>query len=133
MNVLIIDINWDREIPVATVQEHDASFRVSLLHRSYMKEHNIEIGSTIRVNHMSYIEHVIKSTGYVGPPADGDVFDKWFLLQRELRPYVPIHVIRILFMNGIDTLPELRRRHLSVDQLRGIGPAITKKIRSIFT
>jgi hypothetical protein len=131
MNALIVSINWDHEIPIATVQAKDGIFRISLLHRSYMKQNNIGIGSEIMVSNLGYIQHVIKSSGYT-PPVSGDVFDKWFLLQRSLRPYLPNHVIRILFLNGIETLPELKRRHQSVDQLRGIGPVISNRIRSMF-
>jgi hypothetical protein len=135
MNVHIVSINWDREIPIATVEANDMTlYRVSLLHRSYMKKHNIGIRSEIRVSHMGFIQYVITSTGYIGaPPVQNDVFDKWFLLQHGLRPYVPNYVIRILFLNGIETLSELKQRHLSVGQLRGIGPVMAKKIHSIFT
>ncbi len=119
MNVLVVAISWDREMPIATVRAGSvgAIFRISLLHRSYMKEHNIGLGSELRVSHQGYIQHIIKSTRYVGPPAGIDAFDKWFLLKQELHPYLSNHVIRILFLNGIETKSESKIRQTSVDQL----------------
>jgi hypothetical protein len=134
MDVLVIEIIWYMDIPIATVYAIVSGdiFCKSLLHRSFVQRHNIGVGSEIQLSDEGCLVRVIKSSGEVLLPKTNTVFDRWFLFRRQLKPYISHGYARILFTSGIETFNELRDHRSSIGKIRGIGPVTTTRIQNMF-
>jgi hypothetical protein len=134
MDVLVIEIKWYLDIPIATVYSmiSGAIFSTSLLHRSFVMRYSIGVGSEIHVSEEGYLVRVIQSSGEVILPSMNTVFDRWFLFKTQLKPYISHGYARIIFLHGIETIQELQDHRASIEQIRGIGPATANRIQSMF-
>lgn len=130
----MLQITWKHDLPIAKVYSvvDGAIFRVSLLHRSYQCRYGIGIGSTLRVSMNRFIIHGINPVRHDHQyPNTESVFNRWFLFRKQLKPHLSPSVAKKLFLRGIETVDELRRRVHEVQEIRGIGPVAATRIRQM--
>jgi hypothetical protein len=134
MDVVITEIMWYGEIPIATVIEISTGNRrrISLMHQSYINRYRIGIGSELHVSSKGFVEHVKTESDEVSVPKRFGVFTRWFLFRQQMTPMISIGVARRLFSHGIETLTDIQSRHDSeIGQIRGIGPVAIGNIRRL--
>ena len=133
MEVHILEIGWLLDFPIAIVTDNNVIFRLSLMHCSFVQRHQIGVGTRLQLSTAGFIEQVLESTGgHTAPPQmTPDIFDKWFLLYRQMKPFLTRHVSRILFLHGLETLADVVRYQQSVGQIHGIGPVTTRSIQAM--
>jgi hypothetical protein len=132
MEVLILEIDWVLDFPIAIVTDNEVVFRLSLLHRSFVQRHQIGVGTRLQLSTTGFIQQVLESTGgHAPPPKTPDIFDKWFLLYRQMKPFLSRHVSRILFLHGLETISDVVRYQQSVGQIHGIGPVTARSIQKM--
>ena len=132
MDALVIHIDW-YVIPIAkvyTVVSGDIMY-TSLFHRSFVQRYKIGVGTRLRLHQNGSVEQVIASHGDLLLPKTDSTFDRWFLFRAKLKPYVSYGYARKLFVDGIESVGELRDRRFSIGTIRGIGPATTIKIQNM--
>jgi hypothetical protein len=130
MEVLVIQIEWHLEMPIATVYSPVSGtiLRVALLHRSYVIHNRIGIGTELMLSTNGFIVQVLRSAGDVILPPTQPVFAKWVAFKRQLAPSISHRVARLLFVNGVETVQDLKRRGMSIGQIPGIGPVTMNRI-----
>lgn len=135
MNVVVIEILWFHEMPIATVY-NTVSWRiskVSLLQRSYVSEQNLGVGSKLRLSTNGFIQRVLFSSGYVDDRVPTTVFDRWFVFKNKLEQhFLSRKFARLLFLQGVDTFEKLESAQMRIGQLSGIGPVTTQRIQDMF-
>lgn len=129
-------IRWSQTIPVALVEvlvdgvgTHQMS-EICLLHSTVLERHQIRRGSILRVWKGRYFVSCVSQPEGSGvrPPQDQTVFDRWFVF-RQLAPKIPLHILRLLFLSGLETVQALLDQQETIEQIKGIGPSSREKIR----
>ena len=134
MEVRILSMAWQQEMPIATVVGATGTvFRVCLLHRSFLQRHQVGVGSRLQVSDTGFLLGVIEATGGSTTPATPrTVFDEWFDLYSQLTPFLSKHVARILFLHGFKTVDAIGRYQHSFEKIHGIGPTTERRIRAMW-
>jgi hypothetical protein len=133
MDVCVTHVLWHGDMPVATVCE-SLSRRtriISLLHKSFMSRYQIGIGSKLRVSHDGFLLDVLEEKGEVILPTESTVFTKWFLFKSETTPMISTKVARLLFLNGMETITDVRLHDVSLAKINGIGPVTMGRIQNM--
>jgi hypothetical protein len=135
MDVLVIHIDWFKEIPIGKVYDPvSGGIRyISLLHSSFVIRYNIGIGSVLQLSSGgTVLRRVVKSYGEVVVPKTADIFDRWYSFRTELLPYISPRFAMILFVSGIETVRALHDKRGVLENIRGIGPVTLKHILTMF-
>ena len=133
MEVRILSMEWQQEMPIATVVGTTGTvFRLCLLHRSFLQRHQIGVGSRLHVSDTGFLLNVIEATGgFTAPATPPTAFDEWFDLYAQLAPFLSKHVARILFLHGLTTVDAIGRSQQSLEKIHGIGPKTERRIRAM--
>jgi hypothetical protein len=133
MEVLILHIDWFLDLPIATVAAAaQVPFRLSLLHRSFVQRYHITLDTRLCLSTTRFIQKVFvaDTVGYYIPTPTQTVFDRWFLLRRQLKPFLSPRVCLLLFTHGLETIDDIGR-YQSFSQIHGIGPVMSRKIHAM--
>ena len=133
MEVRILSMEWQQEMPIATVVGTTGTvFRMCLLHWSFLQRHQIGVGSRLHVSDTGFLLNVIEATGgSTAPATPPTAFDEWFDLYPQLTPFLSKGVARILFLHGLTTVDAIRRYQQSLENIHGIGPKTERRIREM--
>lgn len=132
--VQVQSVEWHLGFPLGSVRDtrDGRLFKVGLVHQTFVNRDHIGPGSLLEVSADGV--HIIQSVrpgDYLSRSFESsDVFDRWFLFRRVLGPYLPKHIMFMLFRSGLETITSVMDNVGTVLQIPGIGPVTQAKIRA---